>query len=76
MLETIKDGRLQLPPLRGAFGILDRPCAPCPAKGVGTEGVPPYRPCLRRVEQKAADKEGSKSSSMLPANSHQGSEGH
>jgi len=40
VLGTVKDGRLRLPPLRGAFGILDRSCAPCPADAVGTEGVP------------------------------------
>ena len=40
VLGAVKDGRLRLPPLRGAFGILDRPCAPCPAKAVGTKGVP------------------------------------
>ncbi|MGH7442703.1 MAG: hypothetical protein ACREKE_08535, partial [bacterium] len=28
VLGAVKDGRLRLPLLRGAFGILDRPCAP------------------------------------------------
>jgi len=56
VLEAVKDSRVRLPPLRGVFGILDRSCEPCPLDGVGTEGVPRYRPRLRRVEQKAADK--------------------
>ena len=33
VLGTVKDGRLRLPPLRGAFGILDRPCASVAAGG-------------------------------------------
>lgn len=53
MLGTVKDGRLRLPPLRGASGILDRPCAPLPPEGVGTGSVPSHRPRLRRVEQEA-----------------------
>ncbi len=40
MLGTVKDGRLRLPPLRGAYGILDRPCAPLPPESVGTGSVP------------------------------------
>jgi hypothetical protein len=40
VLGTVKDGRLRLPPLRGAFGIVDRPCAPLPPEGVGTGSVP------------------------------------
>ena len=44
MLGAFKDGRLRRPPLRGAFGILDRPCAPCRSGAVGTKGVPTIRP--------------------------------
>jgi hypothetical protein len=40
VLGTVKDGHLRLPPLRGAYGILDRPCAPLPSEGVGTGSVP------------------------------------
>jgi len=40
MLGAVKDGRLRATPLRNAFGILDRPCAPCPPESVGTESVP------------------------------------
>ena len=40
VLGTVKDGRLRLPPLRDASGILDRP--PLPLKGVGTGSVPSH----------------------------------
>lgn len=42
MLGTVKDVRLWLPPLRGAFGIPDRPCAPCLLDGVGAESAPTF----------------------------------
>jgi len=52
VLETVKDGRLRLPPLRGAFGILDSPCAPLPPEGVGTGSVPSHRPASGRSNRK------------------------
>jgi hypothetical protein len=42
VLGAVKDARLQLAPLRGASGILDRPGAQGRSEGVGTEGVPTF----------------------------------
>jgi hypothetical protein len=42
VLGTVKDVRLRLPPLRGAFGIPDRPCAPCLLDSVGAESAPTF----------------------------------
>ena len=39
-MPSTQDGRLRRPPLRGAFGILDRSCAPRLPAVVGTKGVP------------------------------------
>ncbi len=42
MLGTVKDVSLRLPPLHGAFGIPDRPCAPCMLDRVGAESAPTF----------------------------------
>jgi len=59
VLGAVKDARLRLPPLRGAFGIFDRPCAPLPPEDVGTGSVP-------TIDQPPACRTGSELISKKP----------
>ncbi len=53
VLGTVKDGRLRLPPLCGAFGILRPPLCAVAAEARRNGKHPEPSTSLRRVEQEA-----------------------